>query len=527
MNILGLNYGHDGSACIVKDGKLISAISSERITRIKKYSGVTKEVIEYVLSESNLEIKDIDVIALSDYFSNNNNTLKLYSNNVEIDYTNDQIFENNHAIVDGVLLGVEKPVYIIPHHMSHCASAYYTSNYMSSLCFSMDSSFGKIKSNSLLAIGNGNKLTSIECPGLMIGVGYAMFTEMLGLGPALHKAGTTMGLASYGEPIEELVLNIDKYISESFFEEENTYIAYYENLWKKWTGSKNIFTIKEAANKKGMNIAASIQYLFEQSISKYLSKKYNDIENLCLSGGSMLNCNVNSYIKNNNNFKNIHHFPACGDDGVSVGAALYTAHHIFDEPRNIYSYSDIAYLGKKYEYEEPDYKRIANMIADGKIIAWFMGKSEYGPRALGNRSILADPRNFHNRELINFVIKNREWFRPFAPVVLEEKAQEWFDFDKPSPFMLYIAKVINPEKIPAVTHVDGTARLQTVNLLTNKPYYNLIKEFEKITGVPILINTSLNGNGEPIIETEKDAMIFFENSNVDAMVLNGKILIKP
>jgi carbamoyltransferase len=193
-----------------------------------------------------------------------------------------------------------------------------------------------------------------------------------------------------------------------------------------------------------------------------------------------------------------------------------------NDPRYSYRAKDLCYLGKEYSIEIPDYHYIAQQIADGKIIGWFQGKSEFGPRALGNRSILADPRNPHNRELINHVIKSREWFRPFAPVVLEEDYQDWFDFPVPSPFMLYTAQVKQPEKIPAVTHIDGSARFQTIDEETNLLYYNLIKEFKNITGVPVLLNTSLNGNGEPILETEEEAIQFFEKSNLDMMIINGK-----
>jgi carbamoyltransferase len=184
----------------------------------------------------------------------------------------------------------------------------------------------------------------------------------------------------------------------------------------------------------------------------------------------------------------------------------------------------LCYLGKEYAIEIPDYAYLAQQIVDGKIIGWFQGKSEFGPRALGNRSILADPRNHHNRELINHIIKSREWFRPFAPVVLEEDYQDWFDFPIPSPFMLYTAQVKQSEKIPAVTHIDGSARFQTINEETNSQYYNLIKQFKNITGVPVLLNTSLNGNGEPILETEDEAIQFFEKSNLDMMIVNVKII---
>jgi hypothetical protein len=190
------------------------------------------------------------------------------------------------------------------------------------------------------------------------------------------------------------------------------------------------------------------------------------------------------------------------------------------------SIKDISYCGIEYEYVEPDYEAVAKLIADGKIVGWFMGASECGPRALGNRSILADPRNFHNRELINFTIKRREWFRPLAPSVLEEECSKWFDFDGISPYMLYTAKVLKPELLPAITHIDGTARMQTVNEETNPAYYKLIKKFYEITGIPMVLNTSLNGMNEPILETEEDAMEFFKKSSIDAMVISGKLYTK-
>jgi carbamoyltransferase len=391
----------------------------------------------------------------------------------------------------------------------------------------MDSSFGAIEANSLIARGVGNKLWSVECPGLMIGVGYAIFTKYLGLGPPLYKAGTTMGLASYGKPNLELLSNIDTYVKESYFS-DSTYEKYYSNLFLKWSKSNRQLTKEESSKPEAMMLAASIQYLFENCLLDVLNNKIkiDDTDNLCLAGGSLLNCNANSVIKQKSRFKNVHHFPACGDDGICVGAALYTAHHLNDEPRHDYKINEICYLGRSQEVVEPDYTRLAKMISDGKIIAWFMGKSEYGPRALGNRSIIADPRNFHNRELINFVIKNREWFRPFAPAVLEEHYQEWFEFDSISPYMLYTAKVLRPTDIPAVTHIDGSARFQTVNKDSNIYFYKLISEFYKLTGVPILMNTSLNGNGQPILETEQDALDFFQSSNVDALIINGKILEK-
>lgn len=531
MNILGLHFGHDGAVVVIKDGKIITAILSERILRKKKFSGITKEIIEIALQESNIKLEDIDAVALSDYIlENSNDTLYLYDNNKRIDKVSGIIFENEILTYNGVLLGKQVPVIAIPHHLAHCASAYYTSNYEKSWCFSMDSSLEDTRSNSVIAFGDGNKLISMGSPGMMIGVAYMMFTELLGLGSGLFKAGSTMGLASYGEPLKDVLDNYKQYISESYFNTpiQKEYTDYYEKIWGKWYGKIKFIDKQDINTKLYFDLAASIQFLFEEAVLDVIENKIpiDNISNICLSGGSMLNCNSNTRIKTETRFSNVHHFPACGDDGISIGAALYVAHHIYDEPRHKYEDKEICYLGKKYDYEEPDYKYIAKEISNGKVVAWFMGRSEYGPRALGNRSILADPRNFHNREILNFVIKNREWFRPFAPVVLEEESEKWFDFKGKSPFMLYTAKVLQPEKIPAVTHIDGTARMQTINKETNAPYYNLVNEFFKLTGIPILINTSLNGNSQPILETEDDAISFFKNSNVDILVLNGKLYQK-
>lgn len=468
--ILGLNLGHDGSVCLVKNGKLEYAIATERITRKKKQGGFTDEVVNYILEAANISLDEIDCIATNDF--------------------RQEIFGNDYLVDAFTIQGKEFKTFIIPHHLAHCASSFYTSPFTTAYCFSMDCSGGKLEANSLVAYGNKNKLVAEYCPATMVGVLYGEVTEKLGLGPALYKAGTTMGLASYGKSF-----NFD-------------FKSYTDEI------------------KHKMNVAATVQNVFEEEVLKHISDLENKTENLCLSGGSFLNCNANSKIVKNSKFKNFHHFPACGDDGTSVGSALYVAHHIFNEPRYDYQTQDLCYTGKNYQLEEVDHQFIASELANGKIIGWFQGRSEFGPRALGNRSILADPRNFHNRELINHVVKNREWFRPFAPVVLEECYQDWFDFPIPSPYMLYTAQVKQPEKIPAVTHVDGSARFQTVNQQTNLHYYNLIKQFQNLTGVPVLLNTSLNGNGEPILETEQQAIDFFQSSNLDMMVVSGKVYHK-
>jgi len=240
----------------------------------------------------------------------------------------------------------------------------------------------------------------------------------------------------------------------------------------------------------------------------------------------MLNCNANSSVLRKGQFDNVHLFPACGDDGCCIGTALFVAHHILEEERSEYTDADICYLGPDRPAIEPDYLYIADSIANGEVVAWFNGRSEFGPRALGNRSILADPRKYEIRERINFEIKHREWYRPLSPVILEEYAEEWFDFPTKSPFMLFtmpIKNLVLRDQIPAVSHIDNSSRIQTVNESSNPHYYRLIKEFYNLTGVPVLVNTSLNGNGEPIVETEDHARDFFNQRSVDMLVLNGNI----
>jgi len=524
MIVLGLHYGHDGSACIIKHGKLASAVSSERVTRKKKFHGVTQEVIDYVLEEAGVTFDEIDHIALSDYDTHNSHDTLALSKYL----TSGTVFGNDVEELYGVLRGKHFKVFVIPHHLAHSAGAYYTSNFDKAWCFSMDSSGYKVPCNSLVAYGEGNKITAKYCPGLMVGWSYAVFTHLLGLGNPVHKAGSTMGLASYGTPSDAVVENIEKYVRYSYCNDGDDFEQKSLELWKEISGTNRAWEQRESSSVAAQNIAASIQYIFEQSILDCVKAIENgDTTNLCLSGGSMLNCNANSLIRIDTQFKNLHHFPACGDDGIAVGAALYVAHHIFDDPRQHYNTGDVCYLGKTQETAiEPDYEQIAELLDNGKIVAWFMGRSEYGPRALGHRSILADPRDFHKREILNFVVKNREWFRPFAPMVLEEDCSEWFDFDGASPYMLYTAQVKRPRDIPAITHIDGTARMQTVNESTNLEIYKLLKEFKKRTGVPVLINTSLNGRDEPILETVDDALKFFETSAVDAIVINGKLIKK-
>jgi len=485
--ILGLSAAHhDGAACIVKGGKILVAIECERLTKIKKDNlnkSNTKETLDYVLEAVGMELEDIDYIAVGD---------------------SPEDCVGNIIKRGGNVHNLGKDGFLIPHHLAHNAAAYYTSPFDVAISLSVDSSAGLPQfyhENSSICLAEGNKIKSIETPPIACGLYYQRVCEYLGIGSALLKVGTLMGVAPYGKPIPDTHFDFDIEDWKTNLIEEDFSLA--------------------------VNIAATAQRDLEERLLNLVEKLPYNSENLCLSGGTFLNCPSNSLILKESKFKKIHHFPACGDSGIAIGAALYVANLILNQPRYDYKPHEICYLGKEYKQEnEIDYEYIAKRISEGAIVAWMNGRSEFGPRALGNRSLLADPRDQHNRDRLNHIIKQREWYRPFAPIVLEESYQEWFDFDVPSPFMLYTAPVKKPQEIPAITHVDGSSRFQTVTKEGNIHIYKLIKEFEKITSVPILINTSLNGKGQPILETPEEGREFFNSVPVDIAVIHGEILEK-
>jgi carbamoyltransferase len=540
VNILGLNFGHDGAVALLKEGRLVCAISRERISRRKKDDRISKSVIDYVLEASNLKLQDIDIIAFASYFYEPEGYVKLF------DQEGNEIQQNLLSLYGEVTYQEytaqieDESMYAVHvhHHMAHCASAFFTSSFDVGACFSMDSSMYYPDLCSLFAYGEGNHLSYLYCPGLMIGNAYYYFTEWLGLGWGLAKAGTTMGLAPFGKPSAIAQENWENYGQPYYARlvQPNDDI-FFRNMWGDISGlpPHKTLTKEESDSSKAMDIAASLQYVFEETIVKAADELYNKTShynggNLCLSGGSFLNAIANMSVKKRTRFEQIHLFPACGDDGTAVGAALYVYHHILDRPREFYQPKEIIYLGRSYSiaYRGEPYNKnkIAKDLSEGKIVAWFQGGSEFGPRALGNRSLLADPTNSTMKDKLNFEIKHREWFRPFAPVVISEKAKDWFEIDFDSKFMLFICNIKHPEKLPAISHVDNTARVQTLCKRDNPRYYELVEAFEKITGIPILLNTSLNGSGEPIVETPEDAICLFKKIDVDILVLEDQVFRK-
>lgn len=522
--ILGLNSNvHDGSAALVVNGKLVGALSMERLNRYKKhYKGNDEWLITHLLNQHGLDLNDITHIAFPENVDHlNQNHLKFYNKDGEIfDHLTGYNIYNDHNEYYSIINNIKIPAYHIGHHLSHAAYAFYTSRFKESHCLTVDASWFPHQT-SMVAYGNDNKLNFIYHPHIRIGCTYGMFTEYIGLGEQIFKAGSLMGLASYGEPIKEVM---DKW--KVYTDSDN------QLHWHEISSKVNWNENSQKDGKEAMDIAATIQKIFENEIL-YQVECINDLlhfivsDNICLSGGSFLNCNLNSKISE---IKNVSVSPACGDDGLSAGSALYLAHHILNYPRIEYTNAELAYLGGEYpipnlgvEYNPKD---VAKMLNEGKIIAWYQGKSEFGPRALGNRSLLANPTISDMKDILNHRIKKREWFRPFAPSVLVEKYQEWFDNKEPSPFMLFTSQVKKPELVPAITHVDNSARIQTVDKRDNPRYWEIISEFEKLSGVPMLLNTSLNINGEPIVETPEDAIRFLRESDCDGLVLGDRFIEK-
>lgn len=501
MIILGYNghSPHDGAVAIVKDGKIIFSLANERITGEKHQKSIDMNLISYALRKCGLSLSDIDYIALS---GDGHNMLIDGLNFVKDDvyFLTDKDRKDEFCSWRGT-------TFLVPHHIAHTAASYYTSGFDSAVCYSLDTSefdypiLGP-SFNSVVCKYQDHQLKNAYIPGHMYGVDYARVCQHIGLIPCLSKAGTMMGLSSFGTP--EMLLPRENLISND---------------------SKDYPKIDDDFN-ESLKYAYSAQKYLEEDVINYLTqlKEENpDQENLCLSGGTFLNCNLNGKIVEKNIFKNVHHFPACGDDGLAVGAALLAYHEALNQPLVKHKDSELVYLGASHPLvSEIQFEKIVDALIDGKIVAWANGRSEFGPRALGNRSILADPRNSWNRDKINQMIKNREWFRPFAPICLEEHYEEYFDFPKPSPYMLYTAKVKKPGDIPACVHVDGTARFQTVNQEQNPDMYKLISMFYERTGVPVLLNTSLNGKGKPICEISDQIYCLLQRSELDCANIFGK-----
>ncbi|MDA9653392.1 hypothetical protein N9T29_00565 [Candidatus Pelagibacter sp.] len=456
--------------------------------------------------------------------------------------------------IKSILKFPKKKIIQINHHLAHAASVYYTSGFKNSAILIVDGNGTDLETNSFYEGKNG-KITLIDkYKGRGIGVLYGTITkDCLNLGTG--GEGKTMGLAPFGNHKSKPFLNFSKVKYDGIVTDYSSILRRmpYSDIIsfnKKNTKKIKKLNIKlpkrhvseNIMKKKWTQIAYEIQNEAEKCLihlGKSINKKVKS-KNICIAGGVALNSVANQKLFDNTNFKDVFIYPACSDAGVPFGLAIWGLynHPLFKiKNRKIFKLKN-AYTGAIYsdsfiksvlnKYKIPSDKlsirEIAKHISEGKIIGWFQGGSEYGPRALGNRSLLADSRNPKMQDIVNERIKHREKYRPFAPAVLEEDYKKYFKLNRPSPYMLLVAKVNKPKLIPSVTHVDGTARVQTVNIDQNKIFYRLIKEFKKITGISCILNTSFNDQGEPIVETPLDAIIGSLNMDMDYLVLGPRVI---
>ena len=565
MYNLGIScYYHDSAAALLKDGHVIAAVEEERFSRKKFDDGYPKMAIDWCLNECAISPEQIDSVAfydkpilkferlLDNYIAVAPRGMYSFLDTIP-KWLHKRLWIKNE--IKNHLKGFNGNIIFPEHHMSHAAYAFYTSQFDESAILTIDgvgewstASFGIAKNNKI-------QLTNdIRWPH-SLGLFYSAFTYFLGfrVNEGEYKL---MGLSSYGKP---------KYydlIKENLIDVKNDgsihlNMKYFAFTYDKVMTNENfaqLFGIpprKEDQKTEQIHydIGASAQKVLEDVLLKMVNHIHSKtkMKNLCIGGGVALNGVANYKVLKNGPFDNVHIPPSPGDGGSAVGCAqyLYFVHNnkkrIIENnhskliQENVYvgpSYSNekiIKFLDSnniKYEKFEKQslLKKTAQLISTGNIVGWYQGKMEWGPRALGNRSILADPRNASMKDILNEKIKHRESFRPFAPSVLEEYASEYFDIDVPSPYMLMVAKVKKPEIIPAVTHVDGTGRLQTVSNHANPLYYDLINEFFKITGVPVIINTSMNVMGEPIVNTPEQAYQMIVKTDMDCLVLGNNLI---
>ena len=578
MKIIGINAFHaDSSACLVIDGKLISAVEEERFNRIKHWAGFPIKSIKYCLEQSNLNISDIDHISIN--IDPKANYLKkllfLAKHRPSFSLVFDRIKKKKKYNSIKEIINEEFKDYQfngqinnIEHHYAHLSSAFHVSPFKEACILSVDG-FGDFASTAW-GYGKENDIKidkKIFFPH-SLGIFYQAITQYLGF-KNYGDEYKIMGLAPYGKPnyINELkkILLINS--NGSFKLNLDFFKFHKENFNYKWEDGKveidNLYSNKleeligperkkeEDLNQFHKDLAHSTQKVYEEAflnILNNLHEKYQ-IDNLCIAGGCGMNSVANGKIKNQTKFKNIYIQPAAGDAGGSIGSAFATHFKNSNNKRSFQmkhaywgtSFSEDEILdclnksSEKIIYENCTFEKVADdknlnstvakAISVGKVVGWFQGRMEWGPRALGNRSILGDPRRSDMKDILNLKIKRRESFRPFAPSILREYVKDWFENDDEVPFMMKVYQIKKDKRneIPAVTHVDGSGRLQTVYKDTNEKYYNLIKEFYNITNIPILLNTSFNEN-EPIVSNPQEALDCFLRTKMDILTLGNYLI---
>ena len=593
ITILGISaFYHDSAAALLIDGKIIAAAQEERFTRIKHDSNYPRHAVNFVLKKANLKLSNLDKIVffekpflkferlLETYVAFAPKGFKSFCKAMPI-WLKEKLFQKK-LLIDELNkhdkdFNQNGKLFFSEHHLSHAASAFYPSPFKEAIILTADG-VGEWATTTV-AIGKNENLKikkELHFPH-SLGLLYSAFTYFTGfkVNSGEYKL---MGLAPYGDPIYEkkIINNLIDIKDDGTFKLDQSYFNYATGLTMTNNKFHKLFG-KSPRNPKienitqfHMDIAASIQLVTENIMLKLARSLRNEyqIKNLCLSGGVALNCVANGKILKENIFENIWIQPASGDAGGSLGAALAYWHLEEKKERVINPEDDMqgSYLGPEFtnieienelknlgaNFEKLDDNEIiektSSDLSNNMAIGWFQGRMEFGPRALGSRSILGDPRNSDTQKNLNLKVKFRESFRPFAPSIIEEDLGEWFEIKSKSPYMLLVSN-INKEKIikmtdqekslfgieklnikrssiPAVTHVDYSARIQTVNKKTNVRFYNLIKSFKKKTGCPVIVNTSFNVRGEPIVNTPTDAFNCFMGTNLDKLVIGNFYLDK-
>lgn len=572
MYILGLNAYHaDSSAALFKDGLLIAATEEERFRRVKHWAGFPSMAIQFCLKEAGITLKEVDHIAIGrdvqakywkkwlfllQYPSNIKGVVNRRKNAAQVTSLEQEFQKIDNSLP---LRDIAKKIHYVEHHRAHLASAFFASPFDQSALLSIDGS-GDF-STTMRATGNANTLEvidSIDFPH-SVGLFYTAFTQWLGF-PHYGDEYKVMGLAPYGEAqyidrVKDVLIfkeNGRFELNLKYFRKDllgimdySDHIPQIERLFSDYFVEKwgPVRKKEEPLTSFHKDVATSVQRVTEELIFHVLTDlhKKTGLDKVCIAGGVAQNSVANGKITQNTPFKEVY-IPSAGHDaGISMGAALYVYHQVLKQERKPAIWS--AYTGSQFSNEEIEtylqsrnikytrytdeelYEVVANRLIDSGVVGWFSGRAEFGPRALGARSILADPSRQDAKELLNSKIKRRESFRPFAPSILEDYVQDYFELSDRVPFMekVFPIKEEKRKEIPAVTHVDGTGRLQSVNKEVSPRYYRLIEAFRKKSGVPILLNTSFNEN-EPIVNSPEHALDCYLRTHMDMLVLENCVI---
>jgi carbamoyltransferase len=588
MIILGINAYHaDAAACILRDGKLVAAAEEERFRRIKHWAGFPTEAIRYCLSEAGVSIDDVDHIAISrdpsahfikkawfairhrpklsflkDRLRNRSRVRDIMSELTPHSSRSITLKSPNRS--ESIGAAPHAKLHYVEHHRAHMASSFFVSPFEEAAVISVDA-LGDFAST-MWGKGEGGRL---EVGGKILfphslGFLYTAATQYLGF-PKYGDEYKVMGLAAYGEPeFLDAFRKVIRLKKEGGFELELAYFRHHsDSVSMSWEGGEPVIgplyserwtrlfgpprRPDDALGKREENIAASLQGIFEEAYFGLINRLHERTgsRRLCLAGGCAMNSVANGKIFDRTPFEEVYIQSAAGDGGTAIGSAFYVWNQVLNRPRSFvmeHSYwgplfdsascrRALEANGLRFEAEITDEEELcrktAAAIAEGKIVGWFQGRMEWGARALGNRSILADPRRTDMKDILNARIKRREPFRPFAPSILIEAVGDYFEKSYPDPFMIKVYPIRKEKRsvIPAVTHVDGTGRLQTVGRAVNPRYWRLIKAFERLTGVPVVLNTSFNEN-EPIVRTPEEALDCFLRTKMDVLALGNYLIEK-